>query len=109
MSTPVKLASALPDGNANGLSSIVSALTETPRDLQVVIAIVDCKKIETIADTGEVVPTARIRRIEAVPAQDLTLAKRLFRRAHDARTGLTALPIEVEDEIRAAFDRTAQV
>jgi hypothetical protein len=104
MSTPVKLASGLPSGDANGLGALVNALAEDPRGLRVVLAIVDCKKIETNTDTGEVVPVARVRRIEALLPEDKPLAERLLRRALEARTGRTVLPITLEDEVAAAFD-----
>lgn len=104
MSSPVKLAAALPSGDANGLSAIVPQLVDDPTTLRVIIAIVDTKELKTIIETGEIVPVARIRRIEAMPAQDMRAAKSLFRRAHEHRTGRTALPIEVEDEIQLAFD-----
>lgn len=108
MSTPVKLASTLPSGDANGLAAIVPELVDDPTRYRVVIAIVDTKELKTIIETGEIVPVARIRRIEAMPAADLPAAKRLFRRAHEHRTGRTALPIEVEDEISAAFDSAGE-
>lgn len=108
MSTPVKLAGALPAGDANGLSTLVGDLVDDPQNLRVVIAIIDCKEIRTSIDTGEAVPVARIRRIEAIPAHDLKAGKTLFRRAHEHRTGRTALPLEVEDEISAAFEQGSE-
>lgn len=103
MSTPVKLASALPSGSANGLGEIVDALTRDPEGLQVLIMIVDTKKIETIPDTGEVVPTARVRRVEALTGMDLKAGRTLMRRAYEKRTGRESLPIEVEAEFDQAF------
>lgn len=99
----VSLTSALPKGDANGLGPIVSALVEDPRGMHVVIAIVDCKKITTNADTAEVVPTIRVRRIEAVLNDDKPLAERLMRRALENRSGRTMLPMTLEDELTAAF------
>ena len=99
----VSLAGALPKGDANGLDPIVSALVEDPRGMHVVIAIVDCKKITTNADTAEVIPTIRVRRIEAVLNDDKPLAERLMRRALEQRSGRTMLPMTLEDELTAAF------
>lgn len=99
----IKLTSALPKGDANGLGPIVLDLIDNPGDFKVVLAIVDCKSFTTDADTGEVVPTARIRRIEAVLDDDLTAARRLMERALEKRTGRTMLPLGMEDEMRAAF------
>jgi len=106
MSTPVKLASALPGGNANGLGAILDELTRDPEGKRVVIAIIDTKKVETDIDTGEVVPVVRIRRIEALTGMDLKAGHQLFRRVHEHRTGRVQLPIEDEDEIREAFGET---
>jgi hypothetical protein len=100
----IKLASALPKGQANGLSPIVLGLIEDPSRFRVVLAIVDCKSVTTDADTGETVPTARIRRIEAVLSADLDSARRLMARAMEHRTGRTMLPLDMEDEMRTAFD-----
>lgn len=100
----VSLAGALPKGDATGLDPIISSLIDDPRGMHVVIALVDCKKITTNADTGEVVPTLRIRRIEAVLNDDKPLAERLMRRALEQRSGRTMLPMTLEDELAAAFD-----
>lgn len=103
MSSPVKLASGLPGGDANGLAAHSAALTDDPQSLRVVIAIVDVKELKTSIDTGEVTPVLRIRRVELVPDGDLRQARMFFRRANEARTGRTALPIDVEEELDAAF------
>lgn len=104
MSTPVKLASALPaEIDRNGLGAILRDLVDDPTGLRVLIAIVDTKELHTITDTGEVVPVARVRRIEALTGPDLGAGHQLFRRAHERRTGRVQLSIEDEDEIRDAF------
>lgn len=103
MSTPVKLASALPSGNANGLGALVGELVDNPTGLQVVIAIVDTSQLKTIVDTGEVVPVVRVRRIEALTGMDRKAGRTLFRRAFFKRTGKDTLPLEMEDEINEAF------
>lgn len=98
-----KLASSLPGGDANGLVSLARNLIDSPHDVHVVVALVDCKKITTDNDTGEVVPTARIRRIEAISDDDKGLAGKMLRRALETRTGKTVLPFDLEEDIRAAF------
>lgn len=100
-----KLSSALPSGDSNGLSSIARQLIDNPRDLHVVIAIVDCKQTKTDHDTDEREPTARIRRVEVVAQSDREHAQQIMRRALEERTGQTVLPLDLEDELRAlAFD-----
>ena len=61
-----KLTSALPKGEANGLSALDRDLIDSPSSIHVVIALVDCKKITTDVDSGDVEPVARIRRIEVI-------------------------------------------
>ena len=99
------LASGLPKGEGNGLDAIARGLIETPDQVHVVIALVDCKKITTNTDTGEVTPTARIRRIEAIGDADKPFVSKMMRRALEVRTGKTVLPFDLEEDIRAAFGR----
>jgi hypothetical protein len=72
--------------------------------MHLVLAIIDTKKITTDADSGEVKPTVRIRRIEVVAgAEDHRVATRLLRRALDTRTGREALPYDLDAELADAF------
>jgi hypothetical protein len=103
MSDGIKLTGSLPKGDANGLGPIIGDLVDDPAALHVVLAIVDTKKITTDADTGEVVPTVRVRRIEALLPDDLKAARRLMERALERRTGKTVLPLTLEDDVREAF------
>lgn len=98
------LAGSLPAGEANGLAAIARDLVEEPNRVHVVIALVDCSKITTKTDSGDVIPTARIRRIEAI--KDLEDGRRmrvLLRREYERRTGKTVLPFELEEDMRRAF------
>ena len=100
----VSLSGHLPAGDGNGLQAIVSALARDPKGLHVAITILDAKKIVTDADSGDVIPVVRIRRIEVVTdPEDMRVAERLMRRALDRRTGREALPYDLEAEIAAAF------
>ena len=103
-----KLASALPkDDQANGLNDIAANLVDDPTDLHVAVVVLDCSKITTDIDTGDETPTARVRRIEIITRDDdkATLG-RLATRALEQRTGKTVLPLEMEDDLRAAFGHT---
>ena len=105
----VSVSGRLPDGDGNGLNTVLSDLIRDPKKLHVCIAIVDGKKVTTDADSGETVPTARIRRIEVLlDEDDMKVAERLMRRALDRRTGREALPYDLEEEIRAAFPGTVE-
>lgn len=98
-----KIASALPGGDANGLTAIARDLIDNPHAIHVVVALVDCKRTTTDNDSGEVVPTARIRRVEVIGGQDKDLAAKMMRRALETRTGKTVLPFDLEEDLRAAF------
>lgn len=101
-----KIASSLPGGDANGLTAIARQLIDNPHDIHVVVALVDCKRITTDNDSGEIVPTARIRRIEALAdPEDMALSQKMLRRALERRTGKTVLPFDLEEDLRAAFGR----
>jgi hypothetical protein len=104
----VSVSGRLPDGDGNGLSAIMSDLIREPKKLHVCICILDGKKVTTDADSGETVPTARIRRIEVIlDEEDMQLAENLMRRSLDRRTGREALPYDLEQEIRGAFPASA--
>lgn len=102
---PVKLSAKLPQGNANGLSAISRQLVDNPHRFHALIVLVDCKGTTTDHDSGDVVPTARIRRAEVITPGDLSVAEKLMRRALETRSGETVLPMELEDEIIAAFQQ----
>jgi len=99
----IKMAGALPPGRANGLGPIATELIDNPQGYKIVLAIVDCKETKTDTDTGEVSPTLRIRRIEAITGGDRAEAQRLMRRALERRSGSLMLPLEFETELESAF------
>lgn len=98
-----KLTSALPKGDGNGLDALARDLIDSPHDVHVIVALVDCKKITTDNDSGEIEPTARIRRVEVISEDDKDLAAKMLRRALERRTGKTVLPFDLEEDMRAAF------
>lgn len=100
-----KISNSLPGGDANGLAAIARDLIDSPHDVHVVVALVDCKKVTTDHDSGEVEPTARIRRIEAIDKDDHPFAQKMLRRALEHRTGKTVLPFDLEEDLRTAFGR----
>ena len=98
-----KLTAGLPKGEANGLSSLDRELIDSPSTVHVVIALIDCKKITTDVDSGDVEPVARIRRIEVI-REDKDRAAMMLRRSLEVRTGKTVLPFDLEEDMRAAFE-----
>lgn len=105
----IKLATQLPKGTAYGLDPIVADLCDQPDHTQVIIAIVDCKEVKTDTDTGEVIPTMRIRRVEAIVGPDAHTVRRMFHRATERRTGHEALPFGLVQDEFAALDDTERV
>jgi hypothetical protein len=99
-----RLASGLPKGEGNGLTVLARKLIDNPSRIHVVIALIDCKKISTDVDTGDVEATARIRRIEAVLPEDHPVAQTMLRRSLDKRIGKEVLPYDLEEELRVAFE-----
>ena len=87
----------------HGLGVVHARLVETPHQTHVAILVFDCKKVTTDMDTGEIEPTARIRRIEVVDPSDYSRAEQMLRRALERRTGASTLPIDLEDEITRVF------
>lgn len=88
----IKLASTLPKGTDNGLGPIVRDLARHPDRFKVVLAIVDCKQVTTDTDTNDVIPTMRIRRVEAITA------------AMDLAAARVPLPLDLGDQLVAAFE-----
>lgn len=99
-----KLSGGLPKGEGNGLSAIARKLLDQPHHIHAVIMLVDCKSTKVDHDTGDLEPTARIRRIEPVRTQDLKVAQAMLRRAFEARAGKTVLPYDLEQDLLAAFE-----
>lgn len=105
----MKIASKLPEGDRNGLTVVARAMVDDPHATHVVLAVLDCSRLTTDTDTGDVIPTARIRRVEVLLADDKQPAEQLMRRAMDARMGGTVLPLELEDELTSLFGSGVQL
>ncbi|MFD4990784.1 hypothetical protein ACFWH7_03435 [Cellulosimicrobium cellulans] len=98
-----RLAGRLPKGEANGLTSAERDLIQFPDRPVVCVVVLDTQKITTDVDTGDVIATARVGRIERVLPADLGTAEQLLRRALEKRSGGEVLPLDLEDEITAIF------
>ena len=104
----VKTNALMPNGDENGLSAIAADLAAEgkgikPPRLRAVIALVDCRRVTVDADTHEEVATVRFRRVEVLLPADLPAAEKLIRRALEYRSGQATLPLELEDDLEAAF------
>lgn len=98
-----KLIASLPKGDANGLNALARELIDDPTQVHVAVVLLDCKKITTDVDTGDIEPVARIRRIEPIQT-DKALVSKILSRALESRTGKTVLPFDLEEDMRAAFE-----
>jgi len=98
-----RLAGSLPGGDANGLVAIARQLIDEPHEVHVAVVLIDCKSSKVDHDSGEIVLTARIRRVEVIGEQDKELAQKMMRRALEQRTGKTVLPFDLEEDMRSAF------
>lgn len=99
-----KLNTSLPKGEGNGLPALARTLIDDPQRVNVIIALVDCQTTTTNNDTGEIIPTARIRRIEPIVDGDKDVAAKMLRRAMERRTGKTVLPFDLEEDLRAVLN-----
>lgn len=104
----VSLGGSLPQGDGNGLAPFISDFIRDPKRYHVAIAILDTSKITTKPDSGEVIPTVRVRRIEVITEADLRVAETLMRRSLDKRTGRETLPFDLEEDLRTAFPEEKQ-
>lgn len=98
MSAKLKLSSKLPgDAEVNGLDSLAATFEDDPETLQVAIVYLDCAKVTIDTDTGEHVPTVRVRRAEPIGTVDqVPQAVRDHMAACESdRTGRTALPFGI--------------
>lgn len=104
----VTLSGSLPADDRNGIGALSAALVSDPEAVHVVVALVDCTKITTKVESGDIVPTARIRAIEAFVGHtaDAKELRRLWRRAFERRTGQVELPLEVERELESLSGET---
>lgn len=103
----IRLASTLPKSDEhNGLTAVETDLVADPTAMHVAVIVLDCSKLTTDTDTGDVTPTARMLRAEVItdPEAKARLGQ-YARRAFEARTGKTVLPLDLEDELSAAFGR----
>jgi hypothetical protein len=108
----VKTNATLPKGEENGLADIAGSLVaegtgRSPKRLRAVLGIIDTRRVNVDSDTGDELATVRFRRVEVLLPGDLGAAEKLLRRALEARSGQTTLELDLEDEIRQAFDQMA--
>ncbi len=98
MSALVKLSAAMPgDPEINGVDAWADWLEENPDELLVAVVYLDTKKVTIDTDTGDHVPTVRVRRIEPLgPVAGCSDAvKKAVAAAEEERTGRKPIPFEI--------------
>jgi hypothetical protein len=105
----IKKQGLLPPGDENGLTDYAPQLVAegeglSPKRLRAAIVIFDVKRVGVDSDTFDKLATVRFRRVEVLLSSDLGQAEKLIRRALEARSGQTTLPLELEDDIQKAFE-----
>lgn len=98
MSAVVKLASGMPgDFEMNGVDAMNAELVDDPKTLRMAVVWFDVKEVKVDTDSGDHVPTIRVRRIEPLGNADAvtTTVKEEVAKAIEARTGRTPVPFDI--------------
>jgi hypothetical protein len=108
MSAVVKLGSKLPgDAEVNGVDVTADDLVSNPKVLRTAFVQYDVGQILVDPDSGEQVPTVRVRRFEPLGKADevSTAITEAYFAAVEKRTGRKALPLEFAEVVeQGAFD-----
>lgn len=98
----MKMKGTLPKGESNGISALEPKILKKSHPIVALVVLDEAGRYQD-HETLEWEVTLKIRRIEAVLAEDIEAATRLVQRAYESRTGDATLPIELEEEIRDAL------
>ena len=103
------LKGSLPKGDGNGLNAIGYDLAENPKLMRVAVMLFDCEEITEKVDSGDRKIKVRVRRIEVIRNTDDAMAmRRLLMRAFEERSGKVVLPLELENDVNAAFEEMGE-
>jgi hypothetical protein len=100
----IKPTALLPKGEANGFVTIAKELRDDPLKVRAAIVVFNAKRGTEDYDQADTVITIRVLRVARLLPQDLPHAEAMLRRAVEYDSGETTLPLDLEDEIRAAFE-----
>ena len=106
MSNDVKLSSRLAkDDDCNGLDFWADRLAKDPHQVLVAFTWITVDKLTTDVETGAVVPTVVVKRIEPIDVIDLvpTEVVKMALELNEARTGKRPLPFEVVETIDGGY------
>jgi hypothetical protein len=105
MSAFVRLSSKLPgDPEINGVDALADNLVADPRVIRYGVVWFDAARVTEDTDTGEVIPTLRVRRIEPIGIAGSVLPEiaSIVDDAVRARTGRAPIPFGIVDVSPAA-------
>lgn len=88
----MKLASKLPEDG--GTDALYGPLVNDPHAQHLVVGYVDCSRLTTDMDTGDVIPTMRFTALERVADGSRPVVERAFQQAKARRTGQRALDVD---------------
>ena len=100
MSATVRLSAKLAkDDELNGLDDLAADLIEDPAKIRCAVIWFDAVKVTHDTDTGDDIPTARIRKLEPIgDAKDVPdIIRKAVADAYHARSGSQPLPFEDVD------------
>jgi hypothetical protein len=100
----IKPTALLPKGEANGFVTIAKELRDEPLKVRAAIVVFNAKRGTEDYDQADTVITIRVLRVARLLPQDLPHAEAMLRRAVEFDSGETTLPLDLEDEIRTAFE-----
>jgi hypothetical protein len=108
MSAFVRLSTKLPgDPETNGVDALADVLVDDPATIRYAVVWFDVAKVTAETDTGDLIPTIRVRRIEPIGTAahvDPAIADAVAAAVED-RTGRKAIPFAiVEVETTEAVD-----
>jgi hypothetical protein len=100
----IKGTALLPKGEANGFVAIAKELHDEPLKLRAALVVFNAKRGTDDYDSDDTVITVRVLRVARLLPQDLAHAEAMLRRSVEYDSGQTTLELDLEDEIRRAFD-----
>lgn len=100
----IKGTALLPKGEANGFVTIADDLEKDPLRLRAALIVFNAKRGTQDYDAADTIVTVRILRVARLLPQDLPHAEAMLRRSVEFDSGQTTLELELEDEIRRAFE-----
>jgi hypothetical protein len=102
MSDLVKLSTRLPgETDINGVDALAAELVKDPETIRVAVLWFDVTKVTHDTDTGDDVPTIRVRRLEPIGDVDTIpdSIRHVVDVATEKRTGRAALPFDLVDVV----------